>query len=358
MQAFCKALTTIFKILLSTLTCYTARGFVYFRLNVFRKFSTDIMNLLNYNHGISSLFILSIRFYKKNLIPILFLTAALIAPSFLFGFAGWSKTESIVFFLSVHLLEGAITLGVIGTAFGSYFPSLGILRALRSPLILGAVHVAILQYLLFITGAMGLLTMPFPFSILVIALWLCGFLLTSMAQQVFIVEGVRGIRAMARSIQLARTNLSRVFVVVVISNILLISGYALLLFLFLPEWALLKFFELFRIEDPEILNKSIILFFSKFVNDPGIILATRWAQYLASLLFYPFASLVTTFLYFDLAQRQQVLNMDHLAKFSNQFFGTPLAGTAEPASQAEEAVVEPSEVEILDPDSFEEDKEK
>ena len=58
------------------------------------------MNLLNYNHGISSLFILSIRFYQKNIIPILFLTAALIAPAFLIGFAGWGEPESVVFFLS------------------------------------------------------------------------------------------------------------------------------------------------------------------------------------------------------------------------------------------------------------------
>jgi hypothetical protein len=50
--------------------------------------------------------------------------------------------------------------------------------------------------------------------------------------------------------------------------------------------------------------------------------------------------------------------MDHLAKFSNEFFGTTLAGTAEPASQAEEEVVEPSEVEILNPDSSEEVKDK
>ena len=94
------------------------------------------------------------------------------------------------------------------------------------------------------------------------------------------------------------------------------------------------------------------------MSEPEIHTAFRWAQYLASLLFYPFASLVTTFLYFDLAQRQQVLNMDHLAKFSNQLFGTPLKGSSEPASQAEEEVVEPSEVEILNPDSSEEDKEK
>jgi hypothetical protein len=105
-------------------------------------------------------------------------------------------------------------------------------------------------------------------------------------------------------------------------------------------------------------NDAVPLLLSEILSDPGIHTAIRWAQYLASLLFYPFASLVTTFLYFDLAQRQQVLNMDHLAKFSNQFFGTPLAGTAEPASQAEEEVVEPSEVEILNPDSSEEVKDK
>ena len=306
------------------------------------------MNLLNYNHSISSIFILSVKFYQKNIIPILFLTAALVAPAFLIGFIGWSEPESIVFFLSVHLLEGAITLGVLGTAFGSFFPTLGILRAFRSPLILGAVHVAILQYLLFITGVMGL-TLPFPFSILVIALWLGGLLLTSMAQPIFIVEGVRGMRAMARSIQLARLYLSRVFVVVVISTLMQFFVFAILFTLFMPDLNL-------NIDQNE--NAVVPSLFSEILSDPGIHTAIRWAQYLASLLFYPFASLVTAFLYFDLAQRQQVLNMDHLAKFSNKLFGTPLAGTAESASQADEEVVEPSEVEILDPDSSEEDKEK
>ena len=112
------------------------------------------MNLLNFSHSIPSLFVLSFRIYQKNFISILFLTAALVAPAFFMGFAGWGETESIVFFLSVHLLEGAITLGVIGLAFGSFFPTLSVLRAFRSPLFLGSIHVAILQYLLFITGVM------------------------------------------------------------------------------------------------------------------------------------------------------------------------------------------------------------
>ena len=94
------------------------------------------------------------------------------------------------------------------------------------------------------------------------------------------------------------------------------------------------------------------------MNDPGIHKAIRWTQYLASLLFYPFASLLTCLLYFDLAQRQQVLNVDQLAKFSNQLFRTPLSGTAESASHAAEEVIEPTDVEILDPDPSEEDKDK
>ena len=114
------------------------------------------MNLLTYNHTISSLFVLSGRLYQKNIIPILILTAVLIAPAFLIGFAGMSEVESIVFFLSVRVLETGITLGIIGTAFGRFFPALGILRVFRSIILLGTIHVAILQYLLFITGVMGL----------------------------------------------------------------------------------------------------------------------------------------------------------------------------------------------------------
>ena len=306
------------------------------------------MNLLNYSHSIPSLFIMSGRLYQKNIIPILFLTATLIAPAFLIGFAEWGETESILFFLSVHLLEGAITLGVIGKAFGSYFPSLGILRAFRSPLFLGAIHVAILQYLLFITGVIGL-RLPFPFSILLVSLWLVGLLLTSMAQPVFIVEGVRGMRAMVRSIRLARGDLSRVFVVVVISTIMQFFVFALLFTLFMPDLNL-------NIDPND--NEALPFNLSEILSDPGIHLAIRWTQYLACLLFYPFASLLTCLLYFDLAQRQQVLNVDQLAKFSNQLFRTPLAGTAESASPAAEEVIEPTDVEILDPDPSEEDKDK
>ena len=307
------------------------------------------MNLLNFSHSIQSLFVLSFRIYQKNFISILFLTSALVAPAFFMGFAGWGETESIVFFLSVHLLEGAITLGVIGLAFGSFFPTLSVLRSFRSPLFLGSIHVAILQYLLFITGVMGL-TLPFPFSILVVTLWLGGLLLTSMAQPVFIVEGVRGMRALVRSIQLARGDLSRVFIVVVISTVLQFIVFALLFTIFMPDLNL-------NIEPNE--SDALPILLSEILNDPEVTLAIRWSQYLASLLFYPFASLLNTFLYFNLAQRQQGLNVEHLKIISNQYFGTDLnEKTATEKTVNEKGVIEPTVTETIDPETSVEDKEK
>jgi hypothetical protein len=306
------------------------------------------MNLLTYNHSIASLFILSGRLYQKNIIPILILTSVIIAPAFLLGFAGFSEVESIVFFLSVRVLEAAVTLGIIGTAFGSYFPSLGILRVFRSIILLGTIHVAILQYLLFITGVMGL-TLPFPLNIVVIALWLGGLLLTSMSQPVFIVEGTRGIRALIRSIQLARGDLSRVFFVVVISTILQFIVFAVFFTLFMPD---------FNLDVEHTQNSSLPILMSEILNDPQVHLAIRWSQYLASLLFYPFASLVTCFLYFDLARRQQSLNVDKLAQFSNQMFGTPLSANEEAEMGENEEIIEPSKVEVIDPETADTNKDK
>lgn len=194
------------------------------------------------------------------------------------------------------------------------------------------------------------LTLPFPFSILVVTLWLGGLLLTSMAQPVFIVEGVRGMRALLRSIQLARGDLSRVFIVVVISTVLQFVVFALLFSIFMPDLNL-------NIEPDE--SGALPILLSEILNDPGVTMAIRWSQYLASLLFYPFASLLSTFLYFDLAQRQQVLNLEHLEKFSNQLFGTDINEKATADKEAaEEEIIETPVAEIVDPGPSAEDKEK
>jgi len=167
---------------------------------------------------------------------------------------------------------------------------------------------------------------------------------------VFIVEGVRGMRALVRSIQLARGDLSRVFIVVVISTVLQFIVFALLFTIFMPDLNL-------NIEPNE--SGALPILLSEILNDPGVTLAIRWSQYLASLLFYPFASLLSTFLYFDLAQRQQGLNVEHLEKFSNQLFGTDLnEKTAAEKPVNEEGVIDPPVTETIDPETAVEDKEK
>ena len=105
-------------------------------------------------------------------------------------------------------------------------------------------------------------------------------------------------------------------------------------------------------------SNSLPILMSEILNDPEVHLAIRWSQYLASLLFYPFASLVTGLLYFDLASRQQVLNVDKLAQFSNRMFGTSLSETEESDKDDNEEIIEPAKVEVIDPEQAEENKDK
>ena len=170
-----------------------------------------------------------------------------------------------------------------------------------------------------------------------------------MSQPVFIVAGVRGIRAMIRSIQLARGDLSRVFFVVVISTILQFIVVAVFFTLFMPE---------FNLNAEQNQSNSLPILMSEILNDPEVHIAIRWSQYLASLLFYPFASLVTGLLYFDLASRQQVLNVDKLSKFSNRMFGTSLSETEESDKDDNEEIIEPAKVEVIDLEKVDENKDK
>ena len=70
------------------------------------------------------------------------------------------------------------------------------------------------------------------------------------------------------------------------------------------------------------------------------------------------ASLVTGLLYFDLASRQQVLNVDQLAQFSNRMFGTSLSETEESDKDDNEEIIEPAKVEVIDPEQVDENKDK
>ena len=284
------------------------------------------MNLLTYPHTLFTLFKLSWKLFHKNLVGMLVLTVVLLAPSLVVGLARWYETESVVFFLSMRVLESAMALGVIAMAHGSVFPPSGILRRMRSSMLFGSIHVAILQYLLFVVGVMGLTVLPFPFNFVVVVLWLAGLFYFSLAQPVFVLEGLRGMQAMVRSFRLVKTRFGRVFMVVGICMLMQFILFALFFRIFLPDLNLQTTGETEELQ----IQLSVIL------QDAGVHRAMRLSQYLTALLFFPFAALLTVLLYFDLIRQEGQVKFEQFNKMANQLFGTPLQETVEPKPSPEE----------------------
>ena len=284
------------------------------------------MNLLTYPHTLFTLFKLSLKLFQKNLVGMLVLTVVLLAPSLVVGLAKWFETESVVFFLSMRVLESAMSLGVIAMAHGSVFPPSGILRRMRSSMLFGSIHVAILQYLLFVVGVMGLTVLPFPFNFVVVVLWLAGLFYFSLAQPVFVLEGLRGMQAMVRSFRLVKTRFGRVFIVVGISMLMQFILFALFFRIFLPDLNLQTTGETEELQ----IQLSVIL------QDAGVHRAMRLSQYLTALLFFPFAALLTVLLYFDLIRQEGQVKFEQFNKMANQLFGTPLQAKVEPKPSPKE----------------------
>ena len=106
-------------------------------------------------------------------------------------------------------------------------------------------------------------------------------------------------------------------------------------------------------------NQEMKFLFSEILRDAGVNGAIRWAQYLVSLLYYPFASIICAFLYFDLVNKQKVLKMEHLEQMSNNYFGTPLGkNTKESNDINDEDSSRPKNIKITDSNTTMEDKEK
>ena len=284
------------------------------------------MNLLTYPHTLFSLFKLGLLLFKKNLVGMLVLTVLLLAPPLVVGLAKWFETESVVFFLSMRVLESAMALGVIAMAHGSVFPPSGILRRMRSSMLFGSIHVAILQYLLFVVGVMGLTVLPFPFNFVVVVLWLAGLFYFSLAQPVFVLEGLRGMQAMVRSFRLVKTRFGRVFMVVGISMLIQFILFALFFRIFLPDLNLQTTGE----------TDELQIQLSAILQDAGVHRAMRLSQYLTALLFFPFAALLTVLLYFDLIRQEGQVKFEQFNKMANQLFGTPLQETVEPKPSPKE----------------------
>ena len=284
------------------------------------------MNPLTYSHSFFSLFVSSFRLYRKHFLPMVLLTGVLLIPSMLLGIGGLIETESVLFMLMMHILEGAMTLGVIGLAFGLTFPIVGILNTLRSRVFWGAMHIAVLQYLLWLAGVIGM-TLPFPINVMMVSLWLFSLFAFSLVQPVYMVEQVRGMSALARSFKLIRTKLSRVFGVIVISIALQFLLMWVLLQAFLPELD----FDL----NPG--SGALEVQILGLLQNEGVHRAIYWAKYLTALFFFPFAALLAVLLYFDLAHRESGFQLERMEQLSRRLFGSPPQGpqAAEPPERPE-----------------------
>ncbi len=282
------------------------------------------MNPLTHSHSFLSLFVSSFRLYRKHFLPMVLLTGVLLIPSMLLSIGGLIETESVLFMLMMHILEGAMALGVVVLAFqGGAFPTLGILNIFRSRVFFGAMHIAVLQYMLFLFGVIGM-TLPFPINVMMVSLWLFSLFAFSLAQPVYMVEQVRGLPALARSFQLVRTKLSRVSGVVVTSTALQFLLMSVLLQAFLPELD-------FELNPDSALEVQII----GLIQNEEVKQAIHWAKYLTALFFFPFAALLFVLLYFDLAHRESGFQLEQLEQLSQRWFGPP--------SQASQTDPEPPE---------------
>ena len=282
------------------------------------------MNPLTHSHSFLSLFVSSFRLYRKHFLPMVLLTGVLLIPSMLLSIGGVIETQSVLFMLMMHILEGAMALGVVVLAFqGGAFPTLGILNIFRSRVFFGAMHIAVLQYMLFLFGVIGM-TLPFPINVMMVSLWLFSLFAFSLAQPVYMVEQVRGLPALARSFQLVRTKLSRVSGVVVTSTALQFLLMWVLLQAFLPELD-------FELNPDSALEVQII----GLIQNEEVKQAIHWAKYLTALFFFPFAALLFVLLYFDLAHRESGFQLEQLEQLSQRWFGPP--------SQASQTDPEPPE---------------
>jgi len=215
---------------------------------------------------------------------------------------GWSGVENVLFFVVSRMLEAVMTLGVIALVFGPMFPTYGILQAFRSSLVLGSLRIAILQYLLFVIGMSGLM-FPFPFNMLLVSFWIASVFLFSLAQPVFVVEGLRGINALTRSFQITTQNLSRTFVVIFLSNALQFLMFAALLQLLMPDLAW----------DTSQNTDGLRNQLADVIQNPEVIRAVHYTQYLTAFLLYPFAAVVSVLLYFDLSRESPGFDLSRLS---------------------------------------------
>lgn len=268
------------------------------------------MNIMLQPHSIGTLFRMGIKIYQAHFIPLIVITAIFLLLPWVVGVMSLYELESVLFFLVIRLLEAAVTLGLIGLMFRPIFPAASILRAFRSSIALGTIHIAILQYLIFVFGVIGLM-LPFPLNILLVAVWISSIFFLALAQPVFMVEGLRGVQALIRSFYITRTHLARTFLIIILTTSIQFLVFGILFRLFLPE---------LNLSTPENAEEVTLQLLQLFQH-PDVHEATRWAQYLSALLITPFASVILALLYFNLTSMQSAIDNARLQQIATTLLG-------------------------------------
>lgn len=252
-------------------------------------------------HTVTQCFTLGLRIYRMNLIPIVLLSIALLIPSFAAGLIPF-EIEHVVFFIIIRLTEAAMALGVVSLIFQPIFPTTGILKSGTSRLGLGAIHIAILQFIIILTGSM-FAVFPFPLNMILFVFLMVSIFVFAFSQIIYIIEGERGFRAMMASFRLVRSNASKTVITIILLGALKLALFSLLFLTFLPD------FEIQPTEQLEDLQQLVAI-----LQTPETLGALRWSQYLGFIVLYPFSAIVLVLLYIDLKITHSTLEETTLYK--------------------------------------------
>ncbi|MBF0239563.1 MAG: hypothetical protein HQM12_17820 [SAR324 cluster bacterium] len=269
------------------------------------------------------LFRLSLRIYVTHFVPVTLMTALMLAPCIILGVSGFFGPEMIVFFLSERVIEAVMTLGIIALGLRPVFPVTRLFQTMKSSLFFSSMHIAIIQYLIFATGMMGLFVSSFPINVIIVTLWISSIIFFSLAQPIFITEGLRSFQALNRSLQIIRPLFARVFLIVMVIKFLQVVLPTLMTLMLLPENAIPV------AENPDEMMKAL----TEFLKNPDVLWSIRLSQYTTSLFLAPFSAIVFSLLCLNLLNIQGQLNMERFIRIGTFLQGIDLPPESPDASQ-------------------------
>ncbi|MGK5094736.1 hypothetical protein WDW89_22345 [Deltaproteobacteria bacterium TL4] len=260
-----------------------------------------------------ALFKRAIRIYTTHWIPMLLLTFVFLIIPWVLGTLNLSVLEFFSLYLAERLLEAAMTLGLLSLMVSPVFPVTKIINYFRSPRILGAFYVATLQFVIFIFGMTGLSPVFAPFNIIVVFLWIGSIFAFSLAQPVYITEGLRGVQALARSLQILKPFVIYAFFTIMFIKLCQVILPGVISIIMLPD------LNFSLAETPEQVKEMLL----RVLKDPESQQIMRWSQYLAILVFDPFVAIILSLLYLNFIHIRSGVEISVFSNLARGLLGLP-----------------------------------